>query len=121
MHLFRGPARGSRFLAAQGRQLWYRRRGRALRRPEKTVAIPRHWGQAAVCLERSYFGFRLRKFFLEVGGLFANIQPIEKSIRRFQPNAEPIGDFDFLGALIWLDLGVARNHFGPAFTQARDV
>src|SRR5258708_37082945 len=107
MRLVRGPARGSRFLAAQGRQLWYRRRGQALRRPGKTAATPTHWGQAAVCLGRSYFGFRLRKFFLEVGGLFANIQPIEKSIRRFQPNTEPIGDFDFLGPLVGLDLGVA--------------
>src|SRR5258705_12640199 len=117
MHLFRGPARGSRFLAARGRQLWYRRRGRALRRPGRTAAIPRHWGQAAVCLGRSYIGFRLRKFFLEVWGLFANIEPIEKSIRRFQPNTEPIGEFDFFCALCVLDLWVARNYFGPAPAQ----
>jgi len=45
----------------------------------------------------------------------------KKGIRRFQPNAEPIGDFDFLGALVGLDFGIARNHFGPAFTQPRNV
>src|ERR1700681_2772179 len=85
------------------------------------VAAPARWRRAAACPSRSYFRFRLRKFCLEVRRLLADIEPIEKSVRRLQPDAEPAGDLEFFGTLAGLDFRVSCDHFRAAFAETRDV
>src|SRR5258708_7724237 len=85
------------------------------------AATRARWDRAAACRARSYFGFRLGKLFLEIRRLLADIEPIEERVRGFQPNAEPVGNFDFLGALAGFNLGIASNHFGTALTKPRHV
>jgi hypothetical protein len=53
--------------------------------------------------------------------LLADVEPIEEGVRSFKPDAEPVGNFDFLGALAGLDLGIARNHLGASFPEAGHI
>jgi len=58
---------------------------------------------------------------LEFRGLFAQVEPIEEGVGVFEPDAEPIGDFFFFGALGSFDFWIARDHLGTALAEARNV
>src|SRR5258707_13215457 len=82
------------------------------------AATPRRWDRAAAYRGRSYLGFRPGKFSLKIRRLLANIEPMEEGVRGFEPDAEPVGDFDFLAALVGLDLRIASNHVSAALLEA---
>src|SRR6266481_6442334 len=111
------PARGFRSRPTRARRLSPRRRGPAPERPEKTAAIPAHRFLAPRLPVRSFFGLQLRKLFAKIRCLLPNVQPIKKSVRRFEPNAEPSGDLRLFGAFLRFNFVVARNHFRAALAE----
>src|ERR1700737_5088720 len=69
----------------------------------------------------SYFRFRLRELRLKLWGLLAHVQPVKKCIGGLEPDAKPVRNFQFLGALVGFDFCVARDHFRATLPQARYV
>ena len=58
---------------------------------------------------------------MEFRGLFSQVEPIEEGVGVFEPDAEPIGDFFFFGALGSFDFLIATNHLGATLAETRDV
>jgi hypothetical protein len=61
------------------------------------------------------------KLFLKIGGLLAEFKPVEKCVGSFKPDAEPVRDFFFFGALGRFYFVIAGNHLGATAAQTSNL
>src|SRR5215813_2219911 len=104
-------ARGFLFPRAPCQSLSRRSRGPEFPRPGNKEGGPAH----------SFFVFSVRKFAAKFRRLLADVQPVKKGVRRFEPNAEPVGDLFLFLPLVGFDLVISRDHLGAPFAKPRDV
>src|SRR5208283_2310011 len=91
----------------------------------RQVPSAEHPGNKEVALARSSpkttsFLLDVSEFFAELRRSLAHFEPIEESIRRLQPDAEPLADFSLFFAFGSFHFAVVRNHLRAAFTQSRN-
>src|SRR4029077_13853255 len=114
--LGRAEARDSRSPTVPVRRPWYRRRGPSTEHPGNREA-----GLARSFPKTTSFLLDVSEFLAELRRGFAHFQPIEESIRRFQPDAKPLSDLLLFFAFGGFHFAVVRNHLRAPFAQARDL
>src|SRR5215813_1050668 len=104
-------ARDSLFPRAPCQSLSRRGRGPEFRHPGNREGGP----------ARSFFLFSVGKSCSKFRRLLTHVQPVKKSVGRFEPNAEPVGDLFFFLPLAGFDLVISGDHLCAPFAKPCDV
>src|SRR5215469_4431256 len=78
----------------------------------KVASLVRDCRQASLLF--FVFQIDITEFLSKIRRGFANLQPVEKRLWSFQPDAKPFCDFLFFFALSRFHFAIQRNHFRPA-------
>src|SRR5262249_32924760 len=109
-------ARGFRFQAIPAPRLWFLRPDPWPGRPASRAA-----NRATDFRQAKLLFLDFTKGGAELRRVLAQVQPVEESVRCFQPDAEPLRDLPLLAALFFFHLAVVRNHLRAAFPEPRNL